>query len=65
MDNGGRRMGNDRRQNNLDYFPDRRCGQERRDKEDRRSGVERRTPFGFRVLAGIDRRETFNNGGVG
>jgi hypothetical protein len=64
MDKGGRRLGNDRRQDSLDFFPDRRCGQERRDKNDRRSGTERRSPLGFRALAGLDRRENFNDGGV-
>jgi len=64
MDKGGRRLGNDRRQNNLDTTPDRRCGEERRG-EERRTGLDRRSPLGFRSLAGMDRRENFKDGGVG
>ncbi len=64
MDKGGRRIGNDRRQNNLDIIPDRRGGQERRGESDRRTGLERRSPLGFRVLAGMDRRETSKMGAL-
>lgn len=65
MDKGGRRIGDDRRQNNLDIIQDRRAGQERRGVGDRRTGRERRSPLGFRVLAGMDRRASFKNGGAG
>lgn len=60
MDNGGRRFFSDRRRNNFKIIIDRRIGHERRSKKDRRSGVERRNPFGFRVQAGLDRRQSFS-----
>lgn len=65
MDKSGRRIGNDRRQNNLGIFPDRRGGQDRRGESERRSGLDRRSPLGFRALAGLDRRDNFKIGGAG
>lgn len=65
MDNGGRRLVNDRRLNSLDYFPDRRNSHERRSKKDRRNGVERRSSSGFRAMVGMDRRIAFSYGNAG
>jgi len=59
-DNGGRRLGIERRQTRITIeFEDRRSGEERRNGQDRRSGNDRRDPTGFRHLAGLDRRYAF------
>ena len=61
MDNGGRRQKKDRRENNFKIFIDRRTRSKRRIKTDRRSGIERRSPSGFRAIIGYDRRASFSS----
>ena len=59
-DNGGRRSGSERRQSIVEIdFQERRFGDDRRYIPDRRRGFDRRSPEGFRRIAGIDRRTSF------
>ena len=61
-DNGGRRIGRDRRRMQVTIeFTDRRIRPDRRKGGDRRCGFDRRSQMGFRHLAGMDRRRAFRN----
>ena len=61
-DNGGRRIGQDRRRMQVAIdFNDRRMHSDRRKGADRRCGFDRRSQLGFRHLAGMDRRRAFRN----
>ena len=54
-DNGGRRLGADRREYSYSaHLPERRSGLDRRSGFDRRSGIDRRRPLG--AVAAIERR---------
>lgn len=56
-DNGGRRIGFERRRFSYsEHIPERRCGEDRRSGTDRRTGIERRT--GADRRAGMERRST-------
>jgi len=56
-DNGGRRIGIERRRfSYADHIPERRCGEDRRKGTDRRAGADRRT--GMDRRAATDRRTT-------
>ncbi len=60
VDKDGRRSGADRRQLLSPItFPERRTGDDRRGEVGRRSGFERRSEKGVRVIIGMDRRKFF------
>lgn len=64
-DNGGRRLGIDRRRFSYDsHIPERRSGSERRNKRDRRSGRDRKTDDFIEALSGDSNRNRrrFENG---
>jgi hypothetical protein len=64
-DNGGRRVGQDRRHRQVPIaFCERRSEKDRRNGEDRRSGRDRRSPKGLRRLIGADRRWAFRRESV-
>ena len=55
-DNGGRRIGIERRHfSYTDHIPERRCGVDRRGRRDRRSGADRRRVVDRRSATDVDR----------